>query len=133
VGRVPAAGGGGSGERAVSLRSRQPSTAALYTSSWLARARQVLNASSACSLIGCTCCFTAALNCWASAADTPAGTGVASTASASDCSDRPSFQREATAHSELPIDAAWLYTPCSCWSAATFWSIWSAGMALKFR
>ena len=83
--------------------------------------------------MGWTCCFTADLNCCASAADSPAGTGVCSTASASDWSESPSFHSEATAHSELPIDAAWLYTPCSCWSAATFWSIWSAGMALKFR
>ena len=58
--------------------------------------------------MGATCCFTADLNCWASAAESPAGVGVASTDSASDCMDRPSFHSEATAHSELPIEAAWL-------------------------
>src|SRR5277367_1091794 len=108
AGKAPGEPGFGSGERTDSLLARQPRTASLKTSSWVARWRHVLKASSAWSLMGCTCCWTAFLYCCAWAAVAPAGTGEASTASARDLRAKPSFHSEATAHSAEPIDADWL-------------------------
>ena len=109
MGRLPGAGGAGSGERAVSLRARQPSTAGRVDLELVGAGEAGLERLVGLLLDGLYLLFHRGLELLRVRGGQPRrGTGVASTASASDWSDRPSFHSEATAHSELPIDAAWL-------------------------